>query len=188
MDLDLHIDYISVEEVVRLFSDEVPKPPKPPKPRKPRGTSRAVCEIDSEGQIINRWESITSACESIGVKFKGFYNACNKNELIKNRLFRYDDDLIDPNEYWKFVPYYQIKHHYASNYGRIQNYRGRILKPIKKNNRLYVKIRYKYRKIGTEQPLNRIIAAAFLGPNNAKIVHLDGDTSNCRPENLKYMD
>lgn len=39
--------------------------------------------------------------------------------------------------------------------------------------------------------LSTVVAEAFLGPppsRNAQAVHKDGDTLNCRPENLEYLD
>ena len=82
-------------------------------------------------------------------------------------------------EEWK-----EIKEHYlVSNFGRVKNKYGKILKPIKKENgyyRVYLKSKW--------YPIHRLVAEAFI-PNPDKlpeINHIDLNKSNNNVNNLEW--
>lgn len=87
---------------------------------------------------------------------------------------------------WKEIPGLEGRYE-ASNTGLIRNaWRGNVLKPF--NIKGYDSVctwdseRYKHKRHG----VHRLVAAAFLGPSEMQIRHLDGNPLNNKICNLAY--
>jgi hypothetical protein len=151
---------------------------------------RSICEIDTEGKIINEWDSMRIACRDLHIKNNVMFKACSKGIHINDRIFCYKDSLPNPefpNEIWKPIPYPHIKPLQVSNYGRVRNNRNRILKNKYRNKRFYVNTRSINTNKTLEHTIDRLVAAAFLGKNKSKVIHKDGDLGNNKVENLRYV-
>jgi hypothetical protein len=89
-------------------------------------------------------------------------------------------------EIWKLVPYDDIKKTYASNYGRIKNEKGKLVKATNKNGRLYVRLAFAYEQGGMDTALDKIIFYTFTGNDVKRIIHIDGNSVNNRLDNLTF--
>lgn len=83
------------------------------------------------------------------------------------------------SEAWKAVPGYALE---ASSLGRIRNADGVIRKQFD-NAKGYLTV-----SIGKRgrAKVHRLVAAAFHGQDARLVRHLDGDSANNRPENLRH--
>ena len=151
--------------------------------------NRIVCEVNSKMKILRRWPSVKDAANYFKVTNRKISDACIKGHLIDGLRIQYEDDVPNPDfpdEIWKSVPYDDIRLIHVSNYGRVRGTKGGILKKFFKRKRCYVYVQLKHQNMGSKRPVDRLVAAAFLGDSYSKIIHIDGDTTNNKSDNLKY--
>lgn len=91
------------------------------------------------------------------------------------------------NEEWKILkdfPFYEL-----SNYGRLRNKHGRILKPRLQNSGYYFYSLYdgRGRKHQTQVTVHKLVYLTFIGDSNGDINHIDGDKSNNHVSNLECI-
>lgn len=102
------------------------------------------------------------------------------------RLLVSETTLID--EEWKVVkdfPFYKI-----SNYGRLMNKYGRILKPRLQNSGYYFYSLYdgRGREFQTQITVHKLVMTSFVGDNKGyDINHIDGNKLNNHISNLEYI-
>lgn len=80
--------------------------------------------------------------------------------------------IVYPREVWKRVPYPDIKPLYASNYGKIRNERGKILKPTDKGKNTYVSAVLKETGKRREIKVSQAIQIAFIGEPDAPFIYI----------------
>lgn len=115
------------------------------------------------------------------------------------KIKRVDQTLQLEGEIWKDIPKYEGLYQ-ASNFGRIKSlsrvvlsdgkFRGlkkeRILTPRLNTGYLRVPMQRNVNDKG-KQAVHRMIASAFLGESHLTVDHIDGDKTNNRIENLRYV-
>lgn len=105
---------------------------------------------------------------------------------LDTRLLVSETTLID--EEWKVVenfPFYKI-----SNYGRLINRYGRILKPRLQNSGYYFYSLYdgRGRDFQTQITVHKLVMTSFVGDNTGyDINHIDGNKLNNHVSNLEYI-
>jgi hypothetical protein len=111
------------------------------------------------------------------------------DRILPSIPFKRYPQYVEPDvqgEYWKRVPYDDIKPLYISNYARVKNHKNRIIKSLFKTsvNRKYIRILYTSGKV-TCMPLDRLMVITFIDQEEeGRIIHIDGDTSNSNLINL----
>lgn len=90
------------------------------------------------------------------------------------------------DEVWRDIPNYENIYK-VSNFGRVKNIKGKVLKPIRNYKDYLIVWLYKDKK-RKMFPIHRLVAKCFVkNPNNYSIVnHLDEDKSNNKPSNLEW--
>lgn len=105
---------------------------------------------------------------------------------LDTRLLVSETTLID--EEWRVVkdfPFYKI-----SNYGRLMNRYGRILKPRLQNSGYYFYSLYdgRGRDFQTQITVHKLVMISFIGNNKGyDINHIDGNKLNNHVNNLEYI-
>lgn len=92
------------------------------------------------------------------------------------------------NEEWRDVPGYEGRYQ-VSGAGRMRGIiSGRTLKPQLQNSGYYVvHLSNGKRRDRTVRLVHRLVLAAFVGPSEKDVNHLDGDKTNNARSNLEYV-
>lgn len=151
---------------------------------------KPVYQLDLNGTIIQRWESLTEAANHFGIHNINITRACqNPNYTSAGYKWRYcEDNFPYEGEEWRDVPYPEYKSLKASSFGRIMHQSGEI----NSGNILGEYLVISTNELSTNRKVslrvNRLVAAAFHGRDDSRQVnHKDGNKINNRPENLEYM-
>lgn len=94
----------------------------------------------------------------------------------------------DTDEIWKQIDEIDFNSYSVSNYGRIKNKRGKIIKPQLICGYLYCVLRRRNGK-NTSRRINRLVAFAFCdGYKDGYVVnHIDHNRLNNRADNLEWL-
>lgn len=109
----------------------------------------------------------------------------NEGKNLDTRLLVSETTLT--NEVWKDIvgyPYYIV-----SNYGRVKNKHGRILKPRLQNSGYYFYSLYDGRGRNHQKQItvHRLVMITFNGDSKLDINHVDGNKFNNHISNLEYI-
>ena len=153
-----------------------------------RTTGTPVYRLDSNMNVIDRWDSMKRAGEQVKTTGTKIKSACQSGELLMNFYWRFALDIeVYPDEEWRLAPFPEFEPLYASSHGRIRKENGHIIKSTLINGYPTIRI---FRRNSTERATretSRIVAATFFGRHDDLIVnHLDGDTINDNVSNLEY--
>lgn len=162
-----------------------------------KGSNRAVFQINSQGDVVKKWNSIKDIALKFDKPGKHISGHIKLQYPIDGYYFRYCDQYDIPGEIWKPVPYPEYEPMEASDYGRVRKLRtGRTTKGHNANGYRNVSVLLMKAKLDSENNtkkkisilIHRLVAAAFLGRNDDKVVnHKDGKKNNNYIENLEYL-
>lgn len=164
---------------------------------------RPIYQYDLNNNLIKEWNRIIDAAIEYDLNPRRISDACSGTDhIFKEFIWRYKDELdkgpID--EIWKLGPYPEYRPIHVSNYGRVKNYQGLLVKGSEEKGYIRISVRKiirtgkidsKGRPIITYKrvfiSLSNLVAATFLGRDDIREVnHKDGNTLNNHINNLEY--
>ena len=157
--------------------------------------SRKVVEYGLDWVPIKEWKSIVEAATFYKNHTTVIINCCkDRNLTFKDHHWLYieDADILSgkyEGEEWRLSPYPEYKPIYVSDFGRVKNADGRVLKGKEYCGYLFIKLYYVDTGKDVKRPAHRLIHAAFAveGRQDHLIVnHLNCIKNDNRPENLEY--
>ena len=140
---------------------------------------RPVIQMDTDKNVIKRWDSVQKAAKELGVNRTAISNVCRGCYGVKTSGgfgWKYDDGDID-GEIWK--PYKNIK---VSNKGRVECISG--VKTTGSEWSGYQRVRVK----GRSTSVHFLVAHCFLPrkEEDVEVNHIDGNKLNNNAENLEW--
>jgi len=154
--------------------------------KKTGGIRYPIEQLDKEGNVIAKWESISQASKVLNIDEESIRKVCKgRKEYFYNCYWRYEKDPTQddlPGEIWKQIEF-NGKILFVSNKGRVKGMRGKIVKGcIDENN--YVMIRAGNAGIHAHV----LVARAFIpNPENKRTVdHKNENTIDNNVENLRW--
>ena len=109
----------------------------------------------------------------------------NRAGIAKNSIF----DLFE-NEYFKSILSPNLMHYKISNYGRVINQKGSLLKSSPHHQTGYLQIRLVDDKGKKVTPLvHLLVYDTFIGKDREgkQVDHIDGNRQNCKADNLQLL-
>jgi hypothetical protein len=150
---------------------------------------REVMQLDSNGKIINIWDSVNDASEETKIGTHSISDVCiGRHKSTQNgSIFRYIDLIRLPNEEWKECSEYpQIM---ISGHGRIKTISGTITYGTE-NAHGYMIYGYQLNKNSTDLRVHTVVCRLFNFKENwenLEVDHKDGVKTNNHKDNLEFV-
>ena len=146
-----------------------------------RVTCRAVLQLDTSGNVIQRWDGIREAEDSLGISHGKISLVCRgSRKTTGGYRWKYDVEEIDGEKWIRYNKNIEV-----SNHGRVRKKTGYIYYGAKSSGG------YRTTPINpkTKGKVHRLVAKLFLpNPENLPVVnHKDGAKANNHVDNLEWM-
>jgi hypothetical protein len=149
-----------------------------------------MCQLDeNSGALIKVWHTMTSAGEFYNVNSGRLTEACQDHSIIVAgfKWMYASDYYFDKTEIWKPVPHPTLNKVEASNNGQIMH-NGMVMAGNETPaGYLTVGIYCQVEKRVLTLKVHRLVCAAFLGPSDLLVNHIDGKKGHDHIDNLEYV-
>jgi hypothetical protein len=149
------------------------------------GPKRRVAEVDADGNVLRRWESLREAANATGVPENSISNCCRGRRGTVQAggiRWKYDDEELAESEIWREVVVAGIIYT-VSDMGRVRTKYGSPTYGTASG-------RYKVYGRDAREMMHRLVAAAFCEnhrPEADTVNHKDGNPANNRASNLEWV-
>lgn len=148
--------------------------------------ARAVLQYDISGVFIKEWQSAEDVSLTLNIPKSTIRYCCNKNKpSIGNFLWKYKIEAFNEIKAVNLPDYEEI---FATDTGCIIGKSGYPKYGSNLDGYLSIAIKRKSDEKYCIKLVHRLVALAFIGPDNGLIVnHKNGIKTDNRPENLEYV-